>query len=104
MPWDQFISAVGQRAQVDHIGLAVPEIAAALALYRNLPGVEIGEPRELRSQGLIVAFAAFANLRVEFLSPTQETSPLGDLLEDRTINDFLNNFPLGGRPSHLSCC
>lgn len=93
---DQFISSVGHRAHVDHIGLAVPDVAAAVALYRNLPGVEFGEPRELDGQGLIVAFAAFANLRLEFLSPTQDRSPLGDLLEDRTINDFLADFPRGG--------
>ena len=82
--------------RVDHIGVVVPDLERATRFYRDLLGCPVREPIELAGQGIAVVFVSFANTRVELLAPTTPTSPLGDLLEDHTVNDFLARKPEGG--------
>jgi len=85
-----------QSCKVDHLGIVVPDIEKAAAFYRDALGFEVGQPRELQGQGIAVTFVDFANTRVELLMPTTPESPLGDLLEEHTVNHFLQRVPQGG--------
>ena len=82
-----------QSCKVDHLGIVVPDIERAAAFYRDVLGFEVGQPRELQGQGIAVTFVDFANTRVELLMPTTPESPLGDLLEEHTVNHFLQRVP-----------
>jgi methylmalonyl-CoA/ethylmalonyl-CoA epimerase len=82
--------------RIDHIGVAVPDLARAARFYRDVLGCEVGDPVVPEGQGIGVVFVAFANTRVELIAPTCEVSPLPGLLENHTINDFLRRSPQGG--------
>lgn len=82
--------------RVDHIGVVVPDLQRATHFYRDVLGCSVREPIELAGQGIAVVFVSFANTRVELIAPTLPQSPLGDLLEDQTVNDFLARKPDGG--------
>lgn len=81
---------------VDHLGVVVPDLDAAMAFYRNVLGCAVGEPHALDGQGIAVAFVPFGNIRVELITPTVDPSPLPHVLEDHTVNNFLKRQPGGG--------
>jgi len=92
MPLDQMLKT----CRVDHLGIVVPDMARAIAFYRDTLGFEVGEPRALEGQGIAVAFVRFENTHVELLVPTVPESPLTELLEEHTVNHFLQRVPQGG--------
>jgi methylmalonyl-CoA/ethylmalonyl-CoA epimerase len=81
---------------IDHLGVVVPDLAAAIAFYRDVLGCTVAEPHVLAEQGIAVAFVPFGNTRVELIAPTIDPSPLPHVLENHTVNDFLKRQPGGG--------
>ena len=81
---------------VDHLGIAVPDLEAATKLYRDVLGCPVGEPVVPPGQGIAIVFVEFSNIHVELLMPTVDVSPIPHLLENYTINDFLKRQPAGG--------
>jgi len=81
---------------VDHLGIVVPDLAAATAFYRDLLGFAVSEPLVHDDQGIAVVFVQLANVRVELLAATRDPSPIEHVLEDQTINHFLARNPQGG--------
>jgi methylmalonyl-CoA/ethylmalonyl-CoA epimerase len=81
---------------VDHLGIVAPDLAAAARFYRETLRCDVSQPIEPPGQGIALVFVSFGNLRVELLSPTMARSPLGSVLEDYTVNDFLDRQPEGG--------
>ncbi|ECI7685985.1 methylmalonyl-CoA epimerase [Salmonella enterica subsp. enterica] len=73
--------------RLNHVAIAVPDIAAASALYRNTLGARVGEPQALPEHGVTVVFVDVGNTKIEFLEPLGETS---------TIRGFLDKNPAGG--------
>lgn len=82
--------------EVDHLGIAVPDLDAATSLYRDVLGCPVGEPVIPPDQGIAIVFVQFGNVHVELLMPTVDVSPIPHLLENYTINDFLAKQPQGG--------
>ena len=82
--------------EVDHLGIAVPDLEAATKLYRDVLGCPVGEPVVPPDQGIAIVFVQFCNVHVELLMPTVDVSPIPHLLENYTINDFLKRQPAGG--------
>jgi methylmalonyl-CoA/ethylmalonyl-CoA epimerase len=77
--------------RLNHIGIAVPDIDAAKATYRDIYGVlenAITPTEELPDQGVRYAFVNLPNSQVELLEPLGEDSPL--------VN-FLAKHPNGGQ-------
>lgn len=77
--------------RLNHVGVAVPDIEAAKATYRELYGVPesaITETRELPAQGVKFAFVNVANSQIELIEPLGEDSP---------IRNFLAKNPAGGQ-------
>ena len=77
--------------RLNHVGVAVPSIEDAKAIYRELYGVPesaMTETRELAAQGVKFAFVSVANSQIELIEPLGETSP---------IRNFLEKNPKGGQ-------
>lgn len=82
-------------ARVDHLGIAVADLAASCALYRMMLGVE-PVLHELPSQGIAVAMFQLPDIRIELLAAIGVESPIVDVLEDHTIQAYMARNPQGG--------
>lgn len=93
---DQTLIEASKEGVVDHLGIVVPDLAAACAFYRDVLRFPVSDPVVHQDQGIAVAFVQLANVRVELLAATCVRSPIEDVLEDQTINHFLARNPQGG--------
>ncbi len=62
--------------RLNHVAIAVPDLDAAAAAYRDVLGVEVSEPTPLPEHGVTVRFVELPNTRIEFLQPLGEDSPI----------------------------
>jgi methylmalonyl-CoA/ethylmalonyl-CoA epimerase len=62
--------------RLNHVAIAVRDLARAAALYRDALGAEVSAPQPLPEHGVTVVFVALANTKVELLEPLGEDSPL----------------------------
>ncbi|SMQ85586.1 methylmalonyl-CoA epimerase [Devosia lucknowensis] len=67
--------------RVNHIALAVPDLAAAAAAYRDQLGASVGAPQALPQHGVTVIFIDTGNTKVELLEPLGDNSPIAAFLE-----------------------
>ena len=75
--------------RLNHVGIATPSIARAVAMYRDLLGATIvRDPFDLPDQGVRVCFVETPNSQIELLEPLGEESPL---------HKFLVKNPTGGQ-------
>ncbi len=65
----------------NHVAIAVPDLAAATAIYRDTLGAEVSAPLAQPEHGVTVAFVTLPNTKVELLEPLGEDSPLAGFLE-----------------------
>jgi methylmalonyl-CoA epimerase len=70
-------------ARREHLGVAVPSLAAGLALYRDLLGFEQEFEEEVPSEGVRVAGLDAGGTVIELLEPTRDDSPVGRFLSRR---------------------
>ncbi len=73
--------------RLNHIAIAVPDLAQAAALYRDTLGAKVSKPQPLPEHGVSVVFVELPNTKVELLEPLGEKSP---------IAKFLQSNPSGG--------
>ncbi len=73
--------------RVNHIAVAVPDLSAAIALYRDALGASVSAPQDEPVHGVTVAFVGLPNTKVELMSPLGASSP---------IQSFLDRNPSGG--------
>jgi methylmalonyl-CoA/ethylmalonyl-CoA epimerase len=66
--------------RLNHIAIAVPDLAAAAAKYRDLLGAQVGQPQALPEHGVTVVFIDTGNTKVELLEPLGEASPIAAFL------------------------
>lgn len=66
--------------RINHIALAVPDLAVAVARYRDSLGATVSEPQALPEHGVTVVFVTFENSKVELLEPLGEASPIAAFL------------------------
>jgi methylmalonyl-CoA/ethylmalonyl-CoA epimerase len=69
--------------ELDHVGIAVPDLRAAIERWRPLVGAPEHEPEIVPSNRVRVAFVGVGGTHVEFLEPTDETSPIARFLASR---------------------
>lgn len=67
--------------RLNHIAIAVPDLAAAAAKYRDQLGATVGASQELPEHGVTVVFVETGNAKVELLEPLGENSPIAAFLE-----------------------
>ncbi|MBK5567333.1 methylmalonyl-CoA epimerase [Ensifer sp. SSB1] len=66
--------------RVNHIAIAVPDLASATESYRSTLGASVTEPQALPEHGVTVVFVTLANTKVELLEPLGENSPIAAFL------------------------
>jgi methylmalonyl-CoA/ethylmalonyl-CoA epimerase len=71
------------KAVLDHIGIAVNDLAAALAFYRDALGLEIEAPEDVPSQHVRAHFIAVGEAKLELLEATSPESPIAKAIEKR---------------------
>ncbi|MFT6103995.1 MAG: methylmalonyl-CoA/ethylmalonyl-CoA epimerase [Paracoccaceae bacterium] len=70
--------------RLNHVAIAVPDLDAAIALYRDALGADVGTPEDLPEHGVTVVFITLANTKIELLFPLGDTSPIAGFLEKNT--------------------
>ena len=73
--------------KLNHMAIAVPDLAAATAIYRDILGAKVGAPQHDPDHGVTVVFIELPNTKIELLHPLGEGSP---------IQGFLDKNPSGG--------
>ena len=73
--------------RLNHVAIAVPDLEAACAMYRDALGATVTEPEDLPTHGVTVVFVELDNSKIELLYPLGEGSP---------IQSFLDKNPSGG--------
>ena len=66
--------------RLNHVAIAVPDLAAATATYRDTLGGKVTAPQALPGHGVTVVFVELGNTKVELLEPLGETSPIAAFL------------------------
>lgn len=73
--------------KLNHVAIAVVDLAAATAIYRGILGATVSEPVGLPEHGVTTVFVTLPNTKLELLQPLGENSP---------ISGFLAKNPSGG--------
>ena len=73
--------------RLNHVAIAVPDLAAAIEQYRAMLGATVTEPTDLPDHGVTVAFVELPNTKIELVYP------LGD---NSLIRGFFDKTPGGG--------
>jgi methylmalonyl-CoA/ethylmalonyl-CoA epimerase len=73
--------------KLNHVAIAVPDLAVAAAQYRDMLGAKVSEPIDLPDHGVTTVFVDLPNTKIELLHPLGEKSP---------IAAFLARNPAGG--------
>jgi len=68
---------------IHHIAIAVHDLEAALAFYRDALGLEVTERREVPEEGVEIAFLPAGEGELELLQPLNEASSVAQFLERR---------------------
>ncbi len=79
--------------RLNHVAIAVPDLEAAAAVYRDVLGAKVSAPVPLPDQGVTTVFVEMPNAKIELITPLGENSP---------IAGFLARNPKGGM--HHVCC
>ena len=69
--------------KLDHVGVAVPDLAQAIERWRPLVGDPEAPPEDVPSNRVRVAFVAVGETHVELLQPADPSSPVAKFLERR---------------------
>lgn len=64
------------KAVLDHVGIAVDDIDAALAFYTDALGLEVEATEDVPSQGVRAHFVRVGSAALELLEATTEESPV----------------------------
>lgn len=67
--------------KLNHVAIAVPDLAAATALYRDTLGARVSAPLDQPAHGVTVVFVTLDNTKIELLHPLGENSPIQGFLD-----------------------
>lgn len=73
--------------RLNHVAIAVPDLLASTAQYRDTLGAKVSPPLPQPEHGVTVVFVELPNTKIELLQPLGEDSP---------IAAFLARNPAGG--------
>ncbi len=79
--------------RLNHVAIAVPDLAAASSVYRDSLGATVSDVMDEPDHGVSVVFVELPNTKIELLHPLGDDSP---------IAAFLEKNPAGGM--HHVCC
>jgi methylmalonyl-CoA/ethylmalonyl-CoA epimerase len=67
--------------RLNHVAIAVKDINAASATYRDVLGADVSAPIAQPEHGVTVVFIQLPNTKIELLEPLGATSPIAKFLE-----------------------
>ena len=67
--------------RLNHVAIAVPDLEAAAAQYRDTLGADVGPAQDEPDHGVTVVFINLPNTKIELLYPLGEGSPIAGFLE-----------------------
>ena len=70
--------------RLNHVAIAVPDLEASIAQYRDVLGAKVSEPQDEPDHGVTVVFVELPNTKIELLYPLGENSPIKGFLEKNT--------------------
>jgi methylmalonyl-CoA/ethylmalonyl-CoA epimerase len=71
------------KAILDHIGIAVSDLEASLALYRDVLGLDVEPPEDVPAQRVRAHFIPAGQASLELLEATAPDSPIAKYVEKR---------------------
>jgi len=66
--------------RLNHVAIAVPDLDAAIATYRDTLGAKVNLPQDEPDHGVTVVFIELPNTKIELLYPLGENSPIAGFL------------------------
>ncbi len=70
--------------KLNHVAIAVPDLEAATATYRDILGANVSAPQDVPEHGVTVVFVNLPNTKIELLYPLGENSPIAAFLAKNT--------------------
>ena len=67
--------------RLNHVAIAVRDLAAASQVYRGTLGAELSEPSAQPEHGVTVVFVTLPNTKIELLEPLGADSPIAKFLD-----------------------
>ncbi|SOD93767.1 methylmalonyl-CoA epimerase [Caenispirillum bisanense] len=67
--------------RLNHVAIAVPDLDAAIATYRDVLGAKVSKPVAQPAHGVTVVFIELPNTKIELLHPLGEKSPIQGFLD-----------------------
>jgi len=67
--------------RLNHVAIAVPDLDAAVAQYRELLGASVSPPEAQPAHGVTTVFVTLPNTKIELLHPWGAKSPIAAFLE-----------------------
>jgi methylmalonyl-CoA/ethylmalonyl-CoA epimerase len=67
--------------RLNHVAIAVRDLSAASAVYRETLGAKLSAPQALPEHGVMVVFVELENTKIELLEPLGADSPIAKFLE-----------------------
>jgi len=67
--------------RLNHVAIAVRDIAAASRLYRDMLGADVSEPVPQPEHGVTTVFITLPNTKIELIAPLGANSPIAKFLE-----------------------
>ncbi|MFC1683640.1 methylmalonyl-CoA epimerase [Candidatus Zixiibacteriota bacterium] len=69
--------------KLEHIGIAVADLDAAVGMYRDALGLEPDQVLEVPERGMKIAFFTIGEIQLELLASSRQGSDIGNFLEKR---------------------
>jgi len=67
--------------RLNHVAIAVKDLEASTALYRDTLGARVSQPQAEPEHGVTVVFVELPNTKIELLEPLGVDSPIAKFLE-----------------------
>jgi methylmalonyl-CoA/ethylmalonyl-CoA epimerase len=67
--------------RLNHVAIAVKDLEASTALYRDTLGARVSQPQAEPEHGVTVVFVELPNTKIELLEPLGADSPIAKFLE-----------------------
>jgi methylmalonyl-CoA/ethylmalonyl-CoA epimerase len=77
------VASVSELTEIDHVAIAVHDLEAAIAYYRDTFGAEVAHREVVERDGVEEAMLAVADSYIQLLTPVRDDSPVAKSLATR---------------------
>ena len=75
--------------RLNHVAIAVPDLAAGCQVYKTMLGANVSEPQAEVEHGVTVVFVELPNTKIELLEPLGANSPIQAFLDKTPPAEFI---------------